>query len=72
MEQVIFPPYQIKFSKKMPENDNSLMWIEKYRPHELTDLLSHTEIISTIQRLIEGGKLPHLLLYVCIFSFSEQ
>ncbi|EFC50889.1 predicted protein [Naegleria gruberi] len=51
----------------MPENNSSSsdakMWIEKYRPHELTDLLSHTEIISTIQRLIDGGKLPHLLLY---------
>ncbi|KAL9656000.1 hypothetical protein ABK040_007621 [Willaertia magna] len=39
------------------------MWIEKYRPNTLSDLLSHTEIISTITKLVNGGKLPHLLLY---------
>ncbi|KAG2385952.1 hypothetical protein C9374_003101 [Naegleria lovaniensis] len=44
-------------------DEKNLMWIEKYRPHELSDLLSHTEIISTIQRLIDGRRLPHLLFY---------
>ena len=30
----------------------SLPWVEKYRPTELGDLVSHTEIISTLQKLM--------------------
>ena len=41
----------------------SLPWVEKYRPKDMSDLVSHEEIISTITRLIDAGKLPHLLLY---------
>ena len=41
----------------------ALPWVEKYRPKEMDDLVSHEEIISTITRLIDAGKLPHLLLY---------
>eukprot|EP00948_MAST-09A_sp_MAST-9A-sp1_P001719 g1719.t1 len=40
-----------------------LPWIEKYRPKSFTDLVSHEEILTTISRLTESGKLPHLLLY---------
>ena len=29
----------------------------------MADLVSHEDIISTITRLIDAGKLPHLLLY---------
>lgn len=41
----------------------SLPWVEKYRPKDMGELVSHEDIISTITRLIEAGKLPHLLLY---------
>ena len=41
----------------------ALPWVEKYRPKDMSDLVSHEEIISTITRLIDGGKLPHLMLY---------
>ena len=43
-------------------NDN-LPWVEKYRPSELTELISHKTIIHTITELIEKNKMPHLLLY---------
>lgn len=39
----------------------SLMWIEKYRPSSLSDLLSHQEIINTLKTLISSNRLPHLL-----------
>ena len=29
-----------------------LPWVEKYRPNKLDDLISHQEIISTIQKFI--------------------
>ena len=41
----------------------SMPWVEKYRPKKLDDLVAHEEIISTITRLVDNGKLPHLLLY---------
>ncbi|XP_071849306.1 replication factor C subunit 5-like [Apostichopus japonicus] len=41
----------------------NLPWVEKYRPQNLSDLISHKEIISTIQKFIEEDRLPHLLFY---------
>eukprot|EP00613_Pedinella_sp_CCMP2098_P034661 CAMPEP_0171729110 /NCGR_PEP_ID=MMETSP0991-20121206/27407_1 /TAXON_ID=483369 /ORGANISM="non described non described, Strain CCMP2098" /LENGTH=358 /DNA_ID=CAMNT_0012323403 /DNA_START=6 /DNA_END=1082 /DNA_ORIENTATION=+ len=40
-----------------------LPWVEKYRPSTLDELIAHDEIIGIITRLIESGKLPHLLFY---------
>ncbi|GAB0496386.1 hypothetical protein MMPV_007698 [Pyropia vietnamensis] len=37
------------------------MWVEKYRPAKLDDLLSHTDIVRTLRRLIASARLPHLL-----------
>ncbi|MDP2439270.1 MAG: replication factor C small subunit [archaeon] len=42
---------------------HSGIWIEKYRPQGLEDVISHDAIIGTISRLIESGRLPHLLFY---------
>lgn len=44
-----------------PTADASLMWVEKYRPAKLDDLLSHTDIVRTLRRLIASSRLPHLL-----------
>ena len=40
-----------------------LPWVEKYRPKQLSDLISHQEIINTIQKFIDSQQLPHLLFY---------
>lgn len=45
------------------QDENNLPWVEKYRPKSLEDLISHKDIISTIQRFIKEDKLPHLLFY---------
>ncbi|KAI2568212.1 replication factor C subunit 5, partial [Homo sapiens] len=37
--------------------------VEKYRPQTLNDLISHQDILSTIQKFINEDRLPHLLLY---------
>uniref|UniRef100_A0A4W3HUD8 Activator 1 subunit 5 n=1 Tax=Callorhinchus milii TaxID=7868 RepID=A0A4W3HUD8_CALMI len=37
--------------------------VEKYRPETLNDLISHQDILSTIQRFISEDRLPHLLFY---------
>ncbi|CAK9815024.1 Replication factor C subunit 5 [Anthophora plagiata] len=41
----------------------NLPWVEKYRPKLLDDLISHEEIIKTINKFIDENELPHLLLY---------
>ncbi|XP_055387396.1 replication factor C subunit 5 isoform X1 [Condylostylus longicornis] len=45
------------------KSDIPLPWVEKYRPQTLDDLVSHSEIVSTISKLVDGGNLPHLLFY---------
>lgn len=45
------------------EDSNNLPWVEKYRPKSLEDLISHKDIVNTIQRFIKEDKLPHLLFY---------
>jgi len=40
-----------------------LPWVEKYRPSSLEEVVSHKDITSTIEKFIEAGRLPHLLLY---------
>lgn len=41
----------------------NLPWVEKYRPKQLNDLISHEEIIKTINKFIDENQLPHLLFY---------
>ncbi|MGH0140701.1 UNVERIFIED_CONTAM: hypothetical protein FKN15_044725 [Acipenser sinensis] len=41
----------------------NLPWVEKYRPQTLQDLISHQDILGTIQRFISEERLPHLLFY---------
>ncbi|KAI8595450.1 P-loop containing nucleoside triphosphate hydrolase protein [Dissophora ornata] len=43
--------------------DDTLPWVEKYRPVTLDDLVSHEDITSTIERFIEENRLPHMLFY---------
>jgi len=45
------------------DSSNSLPWVEKYRPLQLSELISHEQITNTLTKLIEGNKLPHLLFY---------
>ena len=52
-----------KKQKTRQEQVASLPWVEKYRPKDMADLVSHEEIISTVTKLIDAGQLPHLLLY---------
>jgi len=42
---------------------SGLPWVEKYRPATLRDVAAHTDIIDTVNRLIDEGRLPHLLFY---------
>ncbi|KAH9995557.1 P-loop containing nucleoside triphosphate hydrolase protein [Russula vinacea] len=43
--------------------DDTLPWVEKYRPVSLDDVVSHKDITGTIEKFIEKNRLPHLLFY---------
>lgn len=45
------------------EAEDSLPWVEKYRPVSLSDVSGHQDILATINKFIEKRRLPHLLLY---------
>ncbi|KFY62982.1 hypothetical protein V497_02113 [Pseudogymnoascus sp. VKM F-4516 (FW-969)] len=45
------------------EAEDTLPWVEKYRPDTLDDVSGHQDIIATINRFVETNRLPHLLLY---------
>ncbi|ARF09453.1 replication factor C small subunit [Indivirus ILV1] len=45
------------------KSNNTLPWIEKYRPSSLDEILSHDEILNTIKICIKNKYLPHLLFY---------
>ncbi|KAL8791950.1 MAG: hypothetical protein Q9195_005439 [Heterodermia aff. obscurata] len=45
------------------EAEDSLPWVEKYRPDTLDDVSGHQDILATITRFVDTNRLPHLLLY---------
>lgn len=38
-------------------------WIEKYRPKNISDIISHKEIIQSLKKFIDMESLPHLLFF---------
>jgi replication factor C subunit 3/5 len=54
-------PDESAASKKITKQ--LMPWVEKYRPERLSDVISHASILSTIDKLITTGGMPHLLLH---------
>jgi len=45
-----------------PKNIKYLPWVEKFRPHELNEIISNNEIINTLRDYVKKKYLPHLLI----------
>ncbi|PFH59631.1 hypothetical protein XA68_12067 [Ophiocordyceps unilateralis] len=45
------------------EAEDSLPWVEKYRPTTLDEVSGHRDILATIDKFVDSNRLPHLLLY---------
>lgn len=43
--------------------NNSLPWVEKYRPKCVDEIISHKEIIKSLNIFVEKKSLPHLLFF---------
>jgi replication factor C subunit 3/5 len=42
---------------------HNLPWIEKYRPSHLSDIVSHTHIIHTLNMYIQNNTFPNIILF---------
>jgi replication factor C subunit 3/5 len=42
---------------------STLPWIEKYRPDQIEDIISHKDILNTLSTLMEKNNFPHIILY---------
>ena len=60
METIYFEPI---IKEKSRNNNETLPWVEKFRPGKLDDVLSHEHIISMLRVYIEKHTFPHLLFY---------
>ena len=41
---------------------SNVMWVEKYRPSKLTDLINQKETVSSLKSLLKNqSEMPHLL-----------
>lgn len=38
-------------------------FVEKYRPADLGEIISHLDIVQTIRKFIENKNMPHLLFH---------
>ncbi|PVU90209.1 hypothetical protein BB561_004981 [Smittium simulii] len=62
------------------KTDDQLPWIEKYRPKNISDIVSQDRVVNVLQSSIEKKGLPHLLFYgppgtgktSTILAFSHQ
>jgi replication factor C subunit 3/5 len=48
---------------KIDKYYDTLPWIEKYRPQNLNEIISHAHITDTLKKFINNNSLPHLLFY---------
>eukprot|EP00397_Hematodinium_sp_SG-2012_P034891 GEMP01037467.1.p1 GENE.GEMP01037467.1~~GEMP01037467.1.p1 ORF type:complete len:343 (+),score=93.29 GEMP01037467.1:46-1074(+) len=38
-------------------------WVEKYRPHNLSQVVSHAEVVCTLANSMKSGSMPHMLFH---------
>lgn len=43
--------------------ENNIPWVEKYRPEDFSEIISHKEIISVLLKLISNNKMMHMIFY---------
>lgn len=49
--------------KQPPKIIKGMPWVERFRPRNLDDIISHRQTVATLKEFIKKKQLPHLLLY---------
>lgn len=47
----------------MSVGNNSLLWIERYRPQQMSEIKSQNNIVNSIEKFLVNKNLPHLLFF---------
>ena len=42
---------------------SNLPWVEKYRPDQIENIISHKDILNTLSTLMDKNNFPHIILY---------
>ncbi|CAM9642299.1 unnamed protein product [Chrysoparadoxa australica] len=64
MMEVDEEPVELTAKQQLDKIAESTMpWVEKHRPSQLDELVSHEDIRAILHKLIDNNKLPHLLFY---------
>ncbi len=58
----IFDDFKTTTKPEKQKDIKYLPWVEKFRPQELNEIISNTEIISTLKDYVKKEYLPHLLI----------
>ena len=53
----------IESLNEVRKKTTDIPWIEKYRPRDLSELISQDRIIKTLENFIKRGQLPNMLFY---------
>lgn len=49
--------------KPEPSKTQFLPWIEKYRPKNISEISSQSDVVATLRKSLESQNIPHLLFY---------
>jgi replication factor C small subunit len=52
---------ELSANERTPMEESHTIWIEKYRPSRLTDIVGQDEIVERLSSYVKSGNLPHLL-----------
>lgn len=44
--------------------DYDLPWVEKYRPHKISDIVGNQDAVSRLQVIAQDGNMPNLIFAV--------
>jgi hypothetical protein len=47
--------------------DYDLPWVEKYRPHRVSDIVGNQDVVARLQVIAQGGNMPNLIFSVSSF-----
>jgi DNA polymerase III, gamma/tau subunits len=45
------------------QEEEAILWVEKYRPKSLNDLVNQEDIVKRLRRFVEERNIPHMLFY---------
>jgi len=59
---IFYKPFISGLGGELIDMSSDVMWVEKYRPKKLSELVNQKEIVGTLTALLKNpGEMPHLM-----------